>query len=169
MMFGSVAHAQWFTVAKGSDVFGNAPVVTAVRNNNGNGLTVQCAGDDPIQLAYVMPASQEILNGISNLEADFLFDLLVKVDSGTVQKFDAQLKAWNTLSMAFVFTGRTPQLAALIRSIGKAKQTINVGVEVMGQKVADTFGVLGSTSAMNTVIKNCNLDQIKDNDTPDLK
>ena len=95
----------------------------------------------------------------------------MKVDSGTVQKFDAQIVPWNSRDMGVVFTGRTPELVALIRSIGKAKHAINVGIEEDGSHAGSTgtFGVRGATSAMNTVIKNCNLDQIKDTDTPDPK
>lgn len=167
MMFGSVAHAQWFTKSEEVDVFGDTPTQSTVRSSKGNFLAISCGGDEPIDFAYGFPDSKEDLDIISKLDpATRQVLLLVKVDSEEIRKFDAEIRRWNENYGAFVVTGRTPELAALIRSIGNAKQTIRIGVErAGGEKIAsDSFGVIGSKSAAMAVIKNCHVDQIEGTD-----
>ncbi len=173
MMFGSVAYAQlheWSTHVGEPDVFGEKKVIAAIEGDLEEVLGIQCISSEPIELAILSPATQEELYELSKPGGSYPVDLLVKVDSGAVQKFDAQIEKWNNKYKGVVFTGRTPELVALIRSIGKAKHIINVGTErdgIHGGTAA--FGVIGSASAMNTLIKNCDLDHIKDTDTPDPK
>jgi hypothetical protein len=161
---------QWSTHVDEPDVFGETKVIAVIEDDSEQALVIKCSNSGPIKLAILSPVTQEELNRLFNPGESYPVDLLVKVDSGAVQKFDAQIEQWNNKYLGSVFTGRTPELVALIRSIGKAKHAINVGIErdgIPGGTAA--FGVIGSASAMNTLIKNCKLDQIKDNDTPDPK
>jgi hypothetical protein len=174
MLFGGVAYAQlnqWSTQIKGPDVFGETTVIASIEDDLEQVLVIQCSSSEPIKLAILSEVPQDEMNKLSELGGSIPIDLLVKVDSGAVQKFEAQIMQWNNKYMGTVFTGRTPEIVALIRSIGNAKHTINVGAEKDGNRAGSpaTFGVIGSASAVNTVIKNCNLDQIKDNDTLDSK
>lgn len=157
----STARAQWVANATGPDVFGNMKVIATAGNGSDDALVIQCGGTDPIALAYIMPATQDELNRLSKPGFSVPAELLVKVDSGSVEKFDAELRGWNSRFMAIAFTGRTPELASLIHAIGAAQHAINVGMEIVGNRQADAFGAFGSTSAMSTVIKDCAVDQIK--------
>ena len=89
-------------------------------------------------------------------------DLLVKVDNGPVEKLDAQLRQWNDRFLGIVAEGRTPDILAAVRAIGAANGTINVGADVSGARQTDSFDAQGSTAAMNTVVKNCKLDDVGD-------
>ena len=153
----SQARAQWISHVHGPDVFGNTTVTAAAISSTGNGLVVQCDAKNTLDVAFLVPATEAEL---SQLAQSIPAELLVKVDTGPVKKFAAQITQWNNKFMGIVAKGRTPALVALVRAIGAATATVDVGVDIFGQQQSDSFGALGSTASIAVVIKNCALDKI---------
>jgi hypothetical protein len=151
------AWAQWNTNVSGPDVFGNTKVVAVVADLSENGLVVQCDAKDERDLAFLSPATPSELDQVSQNPTGSPATLLIKVDQGKVWKFDAMLRGWNAKYIGFVAGGRSPDMLAVIRAIGAATQTINVGEEANGAQDSESFAASGSTSAMNTAIKDRNL------------
>lgn len=154
------AHAQWFAQAGAPDVFGNRTVNAAGANPNGDGLAIQCNQKDSLELAYVFPVTPTEMDQLSS-GSGLPVTLLLKIDSAPVQKFDATLQSWNNDHAAFVVSERSYPLVQIIKAIGGAQKTIAVGAEFGGNQQSDNFGVIGSTAAMATVVKGCDLDAIK--------
>jgi hypothetical protein len=161
------AWGQWSVRVNGPDVFGTTTVLAAVDSNQSqNGFVVQCRGEDSLFLAYILPATPSELDAMSKPGSSVPAELLVKVDNGPVEKLGAQLRQWNAHFLGIVAEGRTADIAAAVRAVGTANGTINVGADILGAKQADSFDAQGSTAAMNTVVKDCKLDDI-DTGSPD--
>ncbi len=154
------ANAQWAVKASGPDVFGNEKVIALVPSNSGDTLVVQCNQSDSLYVAMIERGTADELNQLST-SSGIPAELLVRVDHGPVQKFDAMLRQWNTRYLGIVASGRRSDIVALIRDIGAANQKIYVGTEIFGSQDSASFGVIGSGNAMSTVIKDCKLGDIK--------
>lgn len=159
------AHAQWFSHASGPDVFGNVTAVAGITSSSQNGLVVQCNDKDSLLIAYISPATKDVLNTLSNSDIELPAKLFIKVDQGTVKKLDAKLTQWNNSYVGVVASGRNMDIVSVLHAIGSATQHISVGSDVMGNKQSESFGAFGSTSAIDAVIKSCKLSDIKA--TPD--
>jgi hypothetical protein len=154
------ACAQWFARAQRPDVFGKSTVIAEENNPSGDGLVVQCDTSGYLGLALISPGTPSELDQMSKAGATVPAKLLVKVDSGAVKKFDAQFRQWNNTYLAVAAEGRTPDLVATIRAIGAATDTIDVGTDILGDQESESFDATGSTAAMNTVVKDCKLDEV---------
>jgi hypothetical protein len=160
------AWAQWGARVDGPDVFGTTKVIAAVSSASGDGLVVQCDGKDALLLAYIMPGTPSELSELSQAGTGVPIDLLVKAGNDAVRTFTAQLSRWNNKYMGVVAQGRTPELVAMVRAIGAASGRISVGVDFLGHKQSESFGADGSTAAMNTAVKDCNLDKVAKSPVP---
>lgn len=150
------ADAQWAVKASGPDVFGNEKVVALVPNPSGDALIVQCNQKSNLYFALIERASEREMNDLSG-SSGLPATLLVRVDQGDVHKFSAKLRQWNNKYLGVVVSGRRPKVVALLREIGLGNAKISVGSEFFGSKFSESFGVIGSGNAMNTVIKDCKL------------
>lgn len=156
------AKAQWLTHVSASDVFGNRTVLAASVAPTGGGLTIQCNQKDSLELAYLFPVTAKDLDEMTTA-GPVPVTLLLKVDNEPVRKFQANMEPWNNRFAGFIVSGREYNLLLAIEAIGKAQNTVSVGAEFLGNKQSDNFSSVGSTSAMNTIIKDCNLQAIKQN------
>lgn len=154
------AHAQWVVKASGPDVFGNEKVVALVPSASGDALIVQCDQKDKLYFALIEPASESERNDLSGSDG-LPATLLVRVDQGNVHKFSANLRQWNNKYLGIVVSGRRPRIVSLLREIGLGNRRISIGSELFGSRFSESFGVIGSGNAMNTVIKDCKLANIK--------
>lgn len=154
------AAAQWAVKATGPDVFGNEKVIALVPSSSGDALIIQCDQKDSLYIALIEHGTSSELNQLSEMPSGIPAKLFVKVDQDAVQKFDAKLKQWNTRYLGVVASGRTPGMVAVLREIGSGNHQISVGTEILGSKDSDSFGVLGSASAISTVLRDCKLDTI---------
>lgn len=154
------AHAQWAVKASGPDVFGNEKVIALVPSPSGDALIVQCDQKDKLYFALIEPASESERNSLSG-SGGLPATLLVRVDQGNVHKFSANLRQWNNKYLGIVVSGRRPRIVSLLREIGLGNRRISIGSEFLGSKFSESFGVIGSGNAMNTVIKDCKLENIK--------
>ena len=150
------SYAQWVARATGPDVFGNEKVIALVPDRSGNTLVVQCNQKNSLYVAIISRGTQNELNDLSE-SSGLPAKLLVRVDQGKVEKFNAKLKQWNTKYLGIVAANRDQNLVELLRSIGSARSQISVGTDVMGSQDTASFGVLGSRNAMEAVIKHCKL------------
>ena len=92
--------------------------------------------------------------------------LLLKVDNGNVMQFSASLQPWNAHYAGFVASDRTYPIVQAVKAIASAQDTVGVGAEFLGNQQSDNFGASGSTSAMATVVNDCDLDAIKPDQAP---
>ena len=153
----SAQWAEWTAQVSGPDVFGNTKVIAVVPAQDRTELVVQCDELDELALALTFPATKTEIDDSSQPGNQIPATLLVKVDSGKVEKFDAVVQAWNDTRVGVVVTGRSPEVVSLLHAIGAATSVINVGTEVNGNRQSEAFSAAGSSAAMNTVIKNCKL------------
>ncbi len=100
------------------------------------------------------------MNEISSLSSGVPATIYLKVDQQPVQKFDAKMQQWNTTMAGVVASGRTAAMVAELKAIGAGADTLDVGADILGSRQSDSFGLSGSTNAMNTAIKDCKLDSI---------
>lgn len=156
----SSAAAQWFANVTGPDVFGNTEVVAAASSPTSNALVVQCNADDKLVVAFISPASESLMDKISNMGNQLPADLLIKVGQKSVRKFDAIMQVWNNNYIGVVTSGRIPEIVDLIREISGGSGKISVGVVFLGNRETDSFGTSGSTVAMNTIMRSCKLGDI---------
>ena len=76
--------------------------------------------------------------------------ILVKVDNGAVQTLEnAEVRPWNDKYIGVVASGRTPDVLAVIHSIGTATRKIEVGLELADKQFSIGFGASGSTAAIS--------------------
>jgi hypothetical protein len=155
------AQAQWTAKVTGPDVFGSTTVVAVVSSVTHNGLVIQCDDKDSLEMANIFPATISEMDNMSKIDAGLPAKLFVKVDQGPVKIFDARLRTWNNTYLAFAASERTSDMVALVRSIGAAKSGISIGTEINGHRQSESFGSIGSTNAINTLIKGCKLDDVK--------
>ncbi len=158
------ARAQWYAHASQPDVFGNRTVdAFVVAGSSGDALVVQCDQKDALDLAYIFPATPKELDSIGEM-SEIPVKLFLKVDNGAVITLAATMRGWNSTRGGFVVSGRLYATVKAIQEIGTARTVIGVGVDVAGNKQSDNFGATGSTTAMQTVIKDCKLADIKPSD-----
>ena len=150
------AEAQWVVHANGPDVFGNTTVVAAAANGSGDGMVVQC-DQKKLYVALISRGTSSEMDELSKLSTGIPAMLYLKVDQGPVRKFDAEMRQWNNTMLGVVATGRTLAMVAELREIGAGTQTLDVGTDVLGSRATDSFGLLGSTNAMETAVKDCKL------------
>jgi hypothetical protein len=150
------ASAQWTAEVTGPDVFGATTVVAAVMLGSGDGLIVQCDADS-LNLVRAMAVPEAVTAEWEKTGGTKPASLAIRVDSGSVETFDAQIAFWNNTHLGIIAHGRTPQILDMIRQIGAAKNTVDVGAEIAGSKPSESFGTIGSSSAMSSVMKNCKL------------
>lgn len=155
------ARAQWIAHASQPDVFGQRTVEAASMAPSGDGLIIQCDQKNTLDLAYIFQASRKDLDEMSRGAASIPVDLLLKVDSGQVMKLAASLRPWNNHFAGFVVDGRDYATVEAIEAISKATRIVSVGVSFLGNKQSDNFGAGGSTAAMATVMTDCKLGDIK--------
>jgi hypothetical protein len=79
-------------------------------------------------------------------------------------KLNATFGDWNDKFVGVSASGREFELVETIRAIGSARGDINVGIVVNGHQDSASFDSVGSTQAMNQVIKGCKLDDVKKGD-----
>lgn len=154
------AYARWDAKVSGPDVFGGTSVISVAEGDSPNNLVVQCNDDDELIIAYIMPGTEKEINDASDIEIPA--NLYFKIDDTKPIKLDVELKMWNKNYLGFVYRHRTTEAVSMIKKIGNAKKKIYIGGEISGNKESSAFNVDGSTVAMNTVIKKCKLDDIKD-------
>ena len=146
----SNAVAQWSSQVTGPDVFGNTRVV-ASSGGLRESLIVQCDSKDVLLLAYAFRAKE--FERARALPAT----LLIQSDAAPV-KLQAELRTWNDNYWAVVASGRTMELMGVVTSLASARGKINVGAEVNGNQLSETFGSQGSRNAIAAVVRGCKLD-----------
>ena len=161
MSAGTSADAQWVVRANGPDVIGNEKVVAIAPSDSGDALIVQCDQTSSLYIALIERGTSSEMNQLSEISSGIPAELLIRVDQNPVQKFDAKLRQWNTRFLGVVARGRTPDMVAVLRQIGTGQRRISVGTEVLGSQESDSFGVMGSANAINQVLKDCKLNDVK--------
>ncbi len=158
---GNFAEAQWSAQVTGPDVFGNTTVVASVDNAQGDSFVIQCNQSDTLYLAFLTTATPSEMDDLSKAPNGLPASLLVKVDNGQVVKFDANLRVWNSNYIGVVTSGRSTDIVGIISAIGKASNSLSVGVVISGNQQSDAFDVNSSTTTIDTVVKNCKLDSVQ--------
>jgi hypothetical protein len=155
------ATAQWRAYVSGPDEMGNTTVNADAVGASGNALVIHCNQNDTLYLAYLIAGTKSELTEMARSSANMLATLLIEIGNGAPIKFEAEFRLWNSEYLAVVASGRAPGLVAAVQAIGTAKGRIGVGAEVYGLKErSDSIGSAGSAGAMNTVMKECKLDEV---------
>jgi hypothetical protein len=152
--------AEWSYSQKGPDWLGKIENYAVGSDSGGLGglLVIRCVGNDTLELALLEPSTGSQIGAAAKL-VGVTTRMFVRVDNSPVKSFDnATVEVWNRNAIGVVIEGRTPELLQLVRSIGTAKSKIAVGFNLGYNLVIRTFGTVGSTAAVNSVIKACQFD-----------
>jgi len=153
MLVGIDAHAEWTVKVEEPDVFGNRKVV-AITAALRDGLIVQC-DQTTLELGYLFKKKQS--DDIEYTPAE----LLVQVDGGKVSHLSANLRPWNEDYGGVVASSRDTDTVAVLRLIGTGKRSINIGAVINDARMTASFDTIASTAAMDSIIKNCGLADLK--------
>ena len=149
--------ADWYHEVSGPDVFGHMRGFASVGSTSNNDtLTIQCQGGENLDVAVLEPFGGSQREAHDPVPAK----ILVKVDNGAVQTLEnAEVRPWNDKYIGVVASGRTPDVLAVIHSIGTATRKIEVGLELADKQFSIGFGASGSTAAISALTKACKLDE----------
>jgi hypothetical protein len=140
----------WDAMVNGPDVFGDTTVIAGEQGLQ-SGIVIQCSTKGDLFLALISPKKQ--FEEIPEVDAT----LYIAVPPSPPAKIPARTKSWNDNYAGVVSTGGTADLMPVLTAIRDAKSKIQIGAEVAGNRVSDSYSSSGSTSAMTKAINGCKL------------
>lgn len=146
----SIATAQWITQERGG-AFDDDPLTVSMTARQGYAFGFRCKSNR----SEVMFVTQDRSFDRSTLKVANLAGplLLIRIDRGEILKLKAEI---DTVDGQAVFIADAD--LTLYRSIGDAKTSISVVVELLGEKYHEnSFGVTGTRTAMNNLITKCKI------------
>ena len=150
LSFATNAAHSWQANVDGPDVFDKVKVV-ATEGNARESLVVQCDSDSEFMFAYIFRKKE------FEDTPDSPAKLFLKWSDASPVELDANLRGWNDNYGGIVVSGRDPMIVSVIAGIRDAKDKIQVGMEILGNKESATFSSKGSKKAMTTVFEKCKL------------
>lgn len=144
------AHAQWVHQGRES-AFGDSGMQVAATAVPNYGLGLRCQ-DKKAEMVYSTPDTsfdKATYNLVNNLKPE----ILLRVDDQKVVALEAELQDGDGKLMVFADLN-----LAVIQDIQAAKRRVAVVIRFMEKNWHEnSFGVRGSTTAINKMLKGCNL------------
>ncbi len=146
----SGAASAWEASVEGPDVFDKVTVIASETGLN-DSLVVQCDSESELFIAYIFRKKE--FEETPTIPAK----LFLKWGDESPLILEASHRNWNNNFGGVVASGRDENTMKAISGIRDAKGKIQVGFEVVGNRISASFSSRGSKKPMTTIIEKCRL------------